>query len=113
MTVGMIPDRSPANPVELEAPRQERIVAAMADTIALASPKVDDGGPYVGSRFADVVDALAANPYQRVWGAAGEPPLPVHDVSFRTVVGGLFPRQFRADSMRTLDSRIDLRWGAD
>ena len=45
----------------------------MADTTTLASPRVDDGAPYVGSRFADVVDALAANPYQRVWGAAGAP----------------------------------------
>jgi hypothetical protein len=89
----------------------------MTDTIALAQPRVEDGGPYVGSRFADVVDALAANPYQRVWGAAGAPPLPVHQVTLRTVVGGLasfgFPRQFRADSMRTLDSGVDLRWGAD
>jgi hypothetical protein len=89
----------------------------MTDTIALAQPRVDDGGPYAGSRFADVVEALGANPYQRVWGAAGEPPLPVHEVSYRTVVGGLasfgFPRQFRADSMRTLDSQVDLRWGPE
>jgi hypothetical protein len=89
----------------------------MADTIALAQRRVDDAGPYVGSRFADVVEALEANPYQRVWGAAGEAPFPVHEVSYRTVVGGLasfgFPRQFRADSMRTLDSPVDLRWGPD
>ena len=71
----------------------------MANTIAHAQPRVDDGSPYVGSRFADVVEALEANPYQRVWGAPGEPPFPVHEVSYRTVVGGLasfgFPRQFR------------------
>ena len=34
-----------------------------------------------------------------------------------TVIGGLasfgFPKQFRADSMRTLDSPVDLRWGPD
>ena len=85
----------------------------MPDTIAVAQPRIDDGSPYGGSRFADVVDALGANPYQRVWGGSGEPPLPVHEVTFRTVVGGLFPRAFRADSMRTLDSPVDMRWGAD
>ena len=89
----------------------------MANTTTLPHPRIDDGGPYTGSRFADVVEALTANPYQRVWGAAGEPPLPVHEVSLRTVVGGLasfgFPKQFRADSIRTLDSPVDLRWGPD
>jgi hypothetical protein len=70
---------------------------------------------YSGSRFADVVAALFANPYQRVWGGAGEPPLPVNDVSLKTVFGGLLGRlpQFRLDSERTLDSGADLRWGAD
>jgi len=50
-------------------------------------------------------------------GAAGEPPLPVYEVTLRSVVGGLasfgFPKQFRADCMRTLDSSVDLRWGSD
>jgi hypothetical protein len=68
---------------------------------------------YVGSRFPDVVEAIFANPYQRVWGAPGEPPLPVYEVSFRTVVGGILPKQFQADSARTIDSRADLRWGSD
>jgi hypothetical protein len=80
-------------------------------------PRVDEDRGYVGSRFSDVVAAISANPYQRVWGAPGEPPLPVHKVSLRTVVGGLasfgIPRQFQRDSERTLDSRADLRWGAD
>lgn len=87
-----------------------------ADAIAL-SQGVDEDRGYVGSRFSDVVAAIFANPYQRVWGARGEPPLPVHEVSFRTVVGGLaslgLPRQFQRDSERTLDSRADLRWGPD
>jgi hypothetical protein len=78
---------------------------------------MDEDRAYVGSRFSEVVAALLANPYQRVWGAAGEPPLPIHEVSFRTVVGGLtslgIPRQFQKDSERTLDSRADLRWGSD
>ena len=29
-----------------------------------------------GSRFSEVCEALFANPYQRTWGAEGEPPLP-------------------------------------
>jgi hypothetical protein len=78
---------------------------------------IDENGAYIGTRFSEVVSALRANPYQRVWGAPGEKPLPVHEVSFRTVVGGIssfgIPRQFRADSERTLDSRADLRWGSD
>ena len=89
----------------------------MTDIIALAQPRADDSGRYVGSRFADVVEALNANPYQRIWGATGEPALPVQEVTLRTVIGGLasfgFPKQFRADSARTLDSPVDLRWGPE
>ena len=63
---------------------------------------------YTGSRYADVVSALFANPYQRVWGAAGEPALPVHKVTFRSVASGML-----AASERTIDSSADLRWGAN
>jgi hypothetical protein len=80
-------------------------------------PAGDEDRDYAGSRFAEVVDALFANPYQRVWGAPGEPPLPVYEVTFKSVVGGiasfLKPKQFQRDSERTLDSGADLRWGAD
>ena len=72
---------------------------------------------YSGSRFRDVVDALFANPYQAVWGRAGEPPLPVQDVTIRSVFGGLLaharPNRFERASARTLDSGADLRWGPD
>jgi hypothetical protein len=72
---------------------------------------------YTGSRYADVAAAIFANPYQRVWGAPGEPPLPVHEVSIRTVFGGLaglaLPRQLQRDSERTIDSKADLRFGPD
>ena len=71
---------------------------------------------YAGSRFSEVVAALFANPYQRVWGRAGEPPLPMQDVNFRSVFGGLVSfgaNQFLKASERTLDSRADLRWGPD
>jgi hypothetical protein len=74
-------------------------------------------GEPAGSRFSDVAAAIFANPYQRVWGAPGEPPLPVYEVSYRTVLGGVaaigLPGQFQRDSARTLDSRADVIWGAD
>ena len=69
----------------------------------------DEDRGYAGSRFKEVVDALFANPYQRVWGGQGEAPLPVYKVSFGSLLSG---RLFNA-SARTLDSRADLRWGAD
>jgi hypothetical protein len=77
----------------------------------------DDDRGYLGSRFSDVVDAVFANPYQRVWGAEAQPPLPVREVTLRSVVGGILPFAttdlFRRASERTLDSGADLRWGAD
>jgi hypothetical protein len=63
------------------------------------------------------VDALFANPYQQVWGRAGEPPLPDQEVTIRSVFGGLLslgkPPRFEHASERTLDSNADLRWGPD
>ena len=64
---------------------------------------------YAGSRFRDVVDALFANPYQRVWGAPNERPFPIHKVTFASLVRGGFVKA----SARTLDSGADLRWGPD
>jgi hypothetical protein len=71
---------------------------------------------HTGSRFSEVVAALFANPYQRVWGAPGEPPLPMYEVTFRSVFGALVSlgaNQFSRASERTLDSRADLRWGPE
>jgi hypothetical protein len=89
----------------------------VTDTAVQPQPAVDEDRGYTGSRFGEVVAALAENPYQRIWGAPGEPPLPVYEVSLRTLLGGLasfgVPRQFTRDSERTLDSRADLRWGAN
>ncbi|MEO8070870.1 MAG: hypothetical protein ABI652_05675 [Acidobacteriota bacterium] len=50
----------------------------------------DEDRQYAGSRFSEVVDALFANPYQKVWGREGEPPLPLQDVTM-ALVGKLFP----------------------
>jgi len=89
----------------------------MASTPDLeANQFTEEDRRYNGSRFSEVVAALFANPYQRVWGAAGEPPLPVETMTFRTVFGALVslgPDQFFKASERTLDSGADLRWGPD
>jgi hypothetical protein len=69
-----------------------------------------------GSTFREVSDAVFANSYQRVWGAPGELPLPVHKVTFASVVHGVL-RSGRTALLkaaeRTVDSRADLRWGPD
>ncbi len=69
----------------------------------------DEDRGYAGSRFRDVVNALFANPYQRVWGGAGEAALPVYDVTLASVSGGTF----RHATARAVDSCADLRWGPD
>jgi hypothetical protein len=72
---------------------------------------------YRGSRFSEVRDALFANPYQKVWGGAGEPPLPTYDVSLLNVLRGVLPLGppyfFRQAVARAVDARSDLRWGPD
>jgi hypothetical protein len=77
----------------------------------------DEDRAYRGSRYRDVVDALFANPYQRVWGREGEPPLPVYDVTLGSVLRGVLPlgppHVFTKASERAVDSRADLRWGPD
>jgi hypothetical protein len=71
---------------------------------------------YRGSRFAEVRDAMFANPYQKIWGADG-PPLPVYGVTLGGVLHGAFlpgrPYFFRQAVARAVDSHADLRWGAD
>jgi hypothetical protein len=77
----------------------------------------DEDGRYFGSRFADVQQALFANPYQKVWGAAGEPPLPTDNVTLHSFLAGMAPIGraflFRSAAKRTLASFADLRWGVD
>lgn len=77
----------------------------------------DQDRAYDGSRFSDVVDALFANPYQKVWGGEGEPPLPVYKVTLSSVLRGLLPFArdyiFRQATQRAVDSHADLRWGPD
>jgi hypothetical protein len=77
----------------------------------------DEDRAYPGSRFADVRDALFANPYQRVWGRAGESALPVYPVTIGNVVRGILPfggpYHFLRASQRAVESHADLRWGPD
>ncbi len=88
----------------------------IADPFAIEG-MTDEDRAYRGSRFSDVQAALFANPYQSVWGAAGERPLPVYAVTLRNVLRGLLPfgrhYLFREATARTHDSGADLRWGPD
>ena len=89
----------------------------MPDVTSGSEQFTDEDRLYAGSRFRDVVDALFMNPYQKVWGREGEPPLPAQDVTIKSVFGGLLsigkPPRFQRASERTLDSGADLRWGPD
>lgn len=77
----------------------------------------DEDLAYKGSRFSEVRDALFANPYQRVWGRKGEPPLPVYEMTLSSLMRGILsfrsPYLFRKATERTVDSGADLRWGPD
>jgi hypothetical protein len=88
----------------------------MADVEVGYEQFADEDRLYAGSRFRDVVDALFANPYQRVWGGEGEPALPDDVATIRSVFGGLLAlhrSRFERASERALDSGADLRWGLD
>jgi len=77
----------------------------------------DEDRAYNGSRFAEVRDAVFANPYQKVWGRDGSAPLPVYEVTLSSVLRGIlsFGKRylFQQAVQRTVDSHADLRWGAD
>lgn len=77
----------------------------------------NDDRAYSGSRFADVRDAIFANPYQPVWTRDGSAPLPVYKVTLSSVLRGIlsFGKRylFKQAIERTVDSHADLRWGAD
>ncbi len=72
---------------------------------------------YRGSRFREVRETLFSNPYQRVWGGPGEPPLPMYPVTLRGVLQGALRfgigSFFHQASERAVDSAADLRQGAD
>src|SRR6266508_4191171 len=77
----------------------------------------DEDRAYRGSRFSAMQEALFANPYQTVWGAPGQPPLPIYKVTLPSVLRGILPlgrpHLFRKAVERAVDSAADLRWGPD
>ena len=90
----------------------------MSDDIEFGTEQVtEEDRAYRGSRFSEVVDALFANPYQKVWGRSGEPPLPVYEVSLGNLLKGSLSLArhyfFKDASERAIDSAADLRWGSD
>jgi hypothetical protein len=75
-----------------------------------------EDGAYRGSTFREVADALWENPYQRVWRRENEPPLPVYEVTLRSVLTGILSLGgglFQKATERAVDSHADLRWGPD
>jgi hypothetical protein len=87
------------------------------DLVALHGPQemTSDDRAYKGSRYAEVRQALYANPYRG--GAAGQEPgpLPMFKSTIRNAWRGtLHGHRFLKDaSARTIDTRNDLRWGPD
>ena len=65
----------------------------------------DQDRAYPGSTFREVVEALFANPYQRVWGREGEPPLPIYEVSLESVFGGLIRSASLTSSTKPVSAR--------
>src|SRR6516165_968799 len=92
-------------------------VSAMKPEFFGTEQVTEEDRAYRGSRFSEVRDAIFANPYQKVWGGAGEPPLPVYSVRLSSVLRGILPLGspyfFRQAVARAVDSRADLRWGTD
>jgi hypothetical protein len=77
---------------------------------------IDDDRRFAGSRFAEVREAMFANPYQKVWGTNGA----VFERTPVTLAGamrGMFRLGMRwrllSAAERTLASQADLRWGED
>src|SRR6266852_813738 len=80
-------------------------------------PITDEDRDYNGSRFAEVRDALFANPYQDLWGRDGQGPLPIYQVTLSSVLRGILSfgsrYLFQQATARAVDSHADLRWGPD
>lgn len=70
---------------------------------------------YAGSRYSEVRDAVFANPYQKVWGAPGEPPLPFVQPTFFDMLREIWKRRhlLTEAAQRSVDAHGDLRWGTD
>ena len=98
--------RAPASGPELRG--EDTPTGAAPDPFEAQAMRSEDRG-YRGATFAEVRDAVFANPYQRVWGRAGEPALPGYDVQLgyllRGVLSGASRHLFRQASARAVDER--------
>jgi hypothetical protein len=87
------------------------------DLVALHGPQemTAEDRTYRGSRYSDVRDALYANPYRGGTSGQEPGPLPMFKSTIRNAWRGLFvgENKFRQASARVVDSKADLRWGAD
>src|SRR5438270_12886003 len=76
---------------------------------------VDEDRAYDGSRFADVREAVFAQPYDGIVDSPGN--MPVYDVTLIGLLRGILSPKgrylFRQAVARTVDSPADLRWGPD
>ena len=89
------------------------------DLTALHGPQemTDEDRAYRGSRYAEVREALYANPYRK--GRSGEVPgpLPMFKSTTRNAWSGMLPGgrpdQLKQATARSVDSKADLRWGPD
>jgi hypothetical protein len=70
---------------------------------------------YRGSTYAEVREALYANPYRGGTSGQEPGPLPMFKSTIRNVFRGMLfgEDKFKQASARVLDSRADLRWGPD
>jgi hypothetical protein len=70
---------------------------------------------YKGSRYADVRQALYANPYREGTSGQAPGPLPMFKSTIRNAWRGTLhpPKFLEQASARTIDTHADLRWGAD
>jgi hypothetical protein len=74
----------------------------------------DEDLRYEGSRYSEVREWLFLNRYYLTWGSGEEQPLPIYAVRLRYALAGLWRHwRFQQASDRSIDSRADLRWGAD
>jgi hypothetical protein len=87
------------------------------DLVALHGPQemTDEDRAYRGSRYADVRNALYANPYRDGTSGQMPGPLPMFQSTIRNAWKGTIhgPSKLGQASARSVDSRADLRWGPD
>jgi hypothetical protein len=75
----------------------------------------DEDRSYKGSRYAEVRQALYANPYRGGTSGQEPGPLPMFRSTIRNAWRGTVhgPKFLKQASARTIDTHSDLRWGAD